>query len=171
MKPKARRRCSCCQRVFVPDARNRDRQEFCSQPRCRKASKAASQRRCREKPENKDHWRGPAQVERVRIWRKAHPQYWKRSPSPWRIALQEDCLVETIQPKGSKPRSALSPLQDDCLPQDPLVLGLVSILTGSTLQEDIAATCRHLVTKGHEILRRKSSAEAVASAGKPITRT
>jgi hypothetical protein len=72
------------------------------------------------------------EVKRVQAWRKAHPGYWKKNSQ--RVALQ-----------------------DDCLPRDPLLLGLISTLANSTLQEDIAATCRHLINKGGEILRQLSS--------------
>ena len=45
-----------------------------------------------------------------------------------------------------------SALQDDCLTQDPAFVGLLSMVTGSTLQEDIAATARQLLLRGRNIL-------------------
>jgi len=72
------RKCLSCKHLFTPDPRSRHRQLFCSDPACKKASKALSQKYWRAKPENRNYWRGPEQVERVRIWRNAHPQYWKR---------------------------------------------------------------------------------------------
>lgn len=36
--------------------------------------------------------------------------------------------------------------------QTPLFVGLISMLAGSTLQDDIAVTARQLVAKGHDIL-------------------
>ena len=41
--PQTRRKCRCCTKFFVPDARTQDRQRYCSTPACRQASKAASQ--------------------------------------------------------------------------------------------------------------------------------
>jgi hypothetical protein len=43
-------------------------------------------------------------------------------------------------------------LQDYCLAQDPAFVGLISMVTGSTLQEDIAATSRQLLLRGRNIL-------------------
>jgi len=94
MKPKQRRRrCLSCKELFTPDPRSRHHQRFCSDPACQKASKALSQQRWLARPENQKHWCGPAQVERVRDWRKANPQYWKRAPRQKEPTLQEDCLV------------------------------------------------------------------------------
>jgi len=50
MKRGTRRKCLCCGSLFRPDPRNRRHQRYCSQPACRKASKAASQRRWLSKP-------------------------------------------------------------------------------------------------------------------------
>ncbi len=38
------------------------------------------------------------------------------------------------------------------LSEYPLVVGLISLFTGSTLQDDIAETSRRLVARGHDIL-------------------
>jgi hypothetical protein len=80
LKPK-RRKCRCCSELFLPDYRNRERQHYCGKPGCRHASKVASQRRWFRKPGNRDYFRGPKEVERVRTWRKAHPGYWKKKPA------------------------------------------------------------------------------------------
>lgn len=145
-----RRRCPCCRELFVPDPRNLERQKFCPAAACRKASKLASQLLWRAKPENKDHWRGPAEVKRVQEWRKEHPKYWK--------------------PAGTK--RGRGTLQDDCIPTEPLLIGLIAEVAGSTLQDDIGAACRYLVAKGREILSRQTQTgpSAVASARKPISK-
>jgi len=75
------RKCLHCGVFFRPDPRNVTRQKYCSTPGCRKASKAASQRRWLDKPENRDYFRGPENVRRVREWRAAHPGR-TRSRSP-----------------------------------------------------------------------------------------
>jgi hypothetical protein len=151
MKPKRLCRCACCEQLFFPDPRSRHRQKFCPEPACRKASKAASQRRWRSKPENQDYWRGAEQVERVQLWRKANPHRRKR-------VLQEDCPRDAVV-KIVKSDTEAAPLQDDCLPSNPLLVGLIAALAGSALQEDIAAACRQLIAKGREILRRQSRAD------------
>jgi hypothetical protein len=72
------RKCLSCGELFRPDARNVRRQKYCSQPACRKASKAASQRAWLAQPQNRDYFRGPENVLRVKLWRAAHPGYWRR---------------------------------------------------------------------------------------------
>jgi hypothetical protein len=54
-----KKKCRHCKRLFIPDARNRDRQKYCYRSECRKESKRASQRRWLKKPENRDHFSGP----------------------------------------------------------------------------------------------------------------
>ncbi len=49
--------CLNCRKLFIPDYRNRERQNYCGETDCRKASKAASQKRWPEKPENCDYFR------------------------------------------------------------------------------------------------------------------
>ena len=94
MKPEARR-CKClhCQRLFVPDYRNRGRQKYCSTLECQQASKRARQQRWLSKPENRDHFRGAENVQRVQEWRRAHPGYWKRSPRKAVGTLQDDIVL------------------------------------------------------------------------------
>lgn len=162
-----RRRCPHCKKLFIPDPRSRDRQRFCYAAACRKASKVLSQQRWLAKPENQDHWRGPSEVRRVQEWRKEHPDYWKRGTRR-RGTLQDDFRAESALAKSRKRIRKLAPLQDDFLPDDPLLAGIIASLAGSTLQEDIAATCRRLIAVGRDILRRKTTAEAVSSAPKPL---
>ena len=72
-------KCLCCGDIVNVDARNRGREKYCPKALYRAACKAARQRRWEDKPENQDYFRGPEHVERVRVWRAAHPGYW-RSP-------------------------------------------------------------------------------------------
>ena len=147
-----RRRCLCCRDLFVPDPRNCNRQRFCSAELCQAASKVLSQKRWSAKTANQDYWRGSKEAERVRTWRQAHPQYWKRSGKSEAIALQETCTAQSIEIEQLESNLTPRSLQDDCFLQHPLLVGLISMLTASTLQEDIALTHRRLVAKGHEIL-------------------
>ncbi len=77
-----KRKCKHCQTFFDPDPRSVGRQPSGSPPPCRQASQAASQRRWLHKPTNLASFSGPAPVERVRQWRKAHPGYWRRQAPP-----------------------------------------------------------------------------------------
>ena len=95
MKPETRR-CKClhCKLLFAPDYRNRERQKYCSTPACQAASKRARQQRWLSKPENRDHFCGEENVQRVREWRAAHPGYWKRSPRRTAGTLQDACSAQ-----------------------------------------------------------------------------
>jgi hypothetical protein len=97
MKCKRRRKCRHCRESFQSDRRNLWHQRYCSKPSCRQASKAASQRRWLAKPQNRDYFRGPAHVERVRAWRAAHPGYWHRSGRQSCPALQQDSLAQVAE--------------------------------------------------------------------------
>ena len=129
----------------MPNLRNWWHQKYCTQPECRKASKTESQRQWLSKPENRDVFRGSANVERVRQWRDENPGYWKRPAKPCRT-LQELVAApvpaqtpenKEVAPKLSSPPlpTASPPLQDFVQSQDPLVLGLISHLIDSPLQE------------------------------------
>ena len=148
-----RRKCRCCSHYFVSDPRTEDRQRYCFQPACRKVSKAASQGRWLSKNGNGDHFRGPQEVRRVQEWRKAQPGYWRRKTSG--SENTQPLVRQSINPDQSScnvPRRLPGTLQDDCLSQHPVVVGLISMVTGSTLQEDIAATTRQLLLRGRNIL-------------------
>jgi len=152
-RPQTRRKCRCCNKFFVPDPRTADRQRHCSKPACQQASKAASQRRWLSKNGNGDHFRGGDEVRRVQLWRKSHPGYWKpKTPSSQGTQAVDDQRTKPDQSSRNVPRGLPGTLQDYCLAQDPAFVGLISMVTGSTLQEDIAATARQLLLRGRNIL-------------------
>jgi hypothetical protein len=156
-------RCKClhCKKLFVSDYRNRGRQKYCSNPECQLVSKRARQERWLSKPQNRDYFRGAANVERVRAWREANPGYWKRHPRKARGTLQDACSAQlplfqelTPEPLSTACRSAL---QDVCQAQVPLMVGLVSNFTDCTLQDDIVPFIRRLIARGQDILDQPSS--------------
>ena len=147
-----RRKCRHCKQLFVPDPRNRYHQRFCSEPPCQKARKAAKQRAWAKRPANRDYWRGPKEVERIRQWRREHPGYWKRGRKSTSAALQVVLSSEAALDPSVNPGLAEVALQVLCPLQPPWVVGLISLVTGSTLQADIVATHRRLVARGQEIL-------------------
>ncbi len=173
MSQRRRRRCLCCKELFLPDPRSRYHQRFCSRTDCQKASKALSQACWRAKPENRNHWRGPEEVRRVRTWRKAHPGYWKKKGPQAKATLQEDCSAQRVEPEQLNLKLVPAPLQEDSFTQHPLILGLISMLTHSTLQEDIDSSRRRLIARGHEILgmvpgtRLKSHEQKTPGSGAP----
>lgn len=148
------RRCKClhCQGLFLPDYRQRARQRYCSKAECRKARKRASQRAWLAIPDNQDYFRDKENAERVREWQRKHPGYWKNT-SRWRNRTLQDACSEQV-PANEEPasNSPARTLQDLCSMQTPLFVGLIAMLAGSTLQDDIAVTTRQIVAKGHDIL-------------------
>jgi len=156
MSPKTKRRkCRCCSKFFLPDYRNRKHQHYCSKRDCRRASKLASQRRWYRKPENLSHWRDGEGTKRVQAWRKKHPGYWKQKPPLSQRSQPTD--IEVVNPEQSSrnvPRPLPRTLQDFCLAQEPAFVGLISMFTGSTLQDDIQGFARRLVEQGCNILGR-----------------
>lgn len=66
-----------------------------------------------------------------------------------------DVFLHAAKKLGVNPSAQSSPppaLQDHCLSQDPTFVGLISMITGTALQEDIAATNRQLLIRGWNIL-------------------
>lgn len=148
-----KRKCKHCKAFFDPDCRNVGRQQYCSQPPCRQASKAASQRRWLQKPANRDYFSGPTHVERVRQWRQDHPGYWRRKASQAREALQEALTRQELEKQQVEESVGQPALQDSFFMQPAVLVGLIAHLTGLSLQDDIALTARRLQQLGHDILR------------------
>jgi len=132
MKRSRRRKCRHCGQLFRPDPRNRHHQRYCSATACRQASKAASQRRWLSKPENRDYFRGPANVERVRRWRATHPGYWHRHRTLTRSALQDSLSAQGIEQNTKSDVLVNLALQDLLAAQPAVLIGLIANLTGST---------------------------------------
>jgi len=149
-------KCLCCREIFLPDPRNRHHQKFCKKEQCRQASKRASQQRWVAKPENTAHFGGPDQVERVRQWRQANPGYWKKHKRKSARTLQDICPDQPAASQafmGGEPQDLYRrTLQDVCLAQTPLLVGLLSQLVDSPLQEDIVGFARRMVAKGQDLL-------------------
>ncbi len=152
MKRRRSRKCLCCGEVFQVDPRNVRHQRYCSNPACRKASKAARQGRWRAKPENRDYFRGPQNVARVRDWRSTHPGYWRRPGAKTGAALQDDCRTQAIDLPRGRSNFVAAALQDVLLAQPAVLIGLIAHITDSALQDDIANTSRRLLQLGQDIL-------------------
>ncbi len=99
MPKRDQRECLHCKELFLPDRRNWWHQKFCLKPECQRASKARSQSQWLSKPENRDVFRGSANVERVRQWRERNPGYWKR-PATRAGTLQEVVPPQTADNKA-----------------------------------------------------------------------
>jgi hypothetical protein len=92
-------------------------------------------------------------VERVQAWRKLHPGYWRQQTPATRQG--QVAAIQAPNPGDSScnvPRGLPRTLQEMSLTQDPAFVGLISMMTGSTLQEEIATTARQLLLRGRNIL-------------------
>jgi hypothetical protein len=161
MASKVQSNCLCCGEIFTVDVRNRGRQKYCPKAPCRTAGKAARQRRWREKSENQDYFCGPEHVDRVRVWRAAHPGYWRSHRRRGRIALQDALVVQASEKHEDLSARAL---QDALQCQGPVLIGLIAQLTDSTLQDSIAATTRGLLQLGQDILAGRTHAPEKSAA-------
>lgn len=152
MKGTRRRKCRHCKDLFYPHSRSKGRQKHCSKLECQRARKAANQRRWLSHPENRDYFRGPANVERVRRWRADHHGYWRRKRRGSADALQDALLTQASESNEESSQLAEGALQDALLSQPPVLIGLIAQLTGSALQDDIAAAWHTLVGLGQDIV-------------------
>jgi hypothetical protein len=152
MKGPARRKCLCCKEFYRPDQRNLRHQRYCSKPACRKESKAQSQRQWLQRPENQNYFRGPENSRRVKEWRKRNPGYWRKKKTSVQVPLQELCQEQVAPNEVVSSEKTSDALQEVLLMQPAVVVGLISMMTGDSLQEDIVATARVLIRKGQDIL-------------------
>lgn len=140
------RACAECGRRFQPDPRVLKRQRYCRRETCVIASRSAAQRRWSRK--NKSHFTGWENGFRVREWRSGNPGYWRRKKRIGRYEIRGD----------------LARVVGECALQDlidvrfSLVVGLVSHLIKSPLQDEIAREIRRLMLLGHGILTQTAAA-------------
>ena len=154
MNHKRNRQCRCCKDILTPDYRNTEKQRYCAKPECRAASKIASQKRWSAK--NPNYFKGQIHVDRMRAWRLANPgRRHRKSSAP---VLQDDCSQissqkqEVIPPFASETPLPPPVLQDFCLAQHPVFIGLISHVTGCVLQDEIDLVTRRLEQCGLDVI-------------------
>src|SRR5262249_26604983 len=86
---------------------------------------------------------------------KRNPGYWRKKNPPPQEPLQDLCTTQVAQDEEVKSIEISDALQDVLVMQPAVMVGLISMMTGSALQEDIAATTRALLSKGQDILGRR----------------
>lgn len=155
MKRRRKRKCHHCHEAFLPSPQNAQKQCYCGAAACKKASAHKANKKWRAK--NPDHDKGAEAIIRVQAWRAAHPRYWQRKTDPLEpIALQDDCIAQVIDSEQESASLEYFALQDNSIAQSLVLLALISTLTGSALQDDIAVTCRDLHKQGRRILDARS---------------
>jgi hypothetical protein len=153
MSSKTAPKCLHCNEDYHRDPGNGGRQSYCVKPVCQQASKAASQRQWLSRPENRDYFRGAENCERVRLWRLANPGYRRNKRPPIKSVLQEPLIPQAVEDEPVAIPVAPSVLQEILFVQPAMFVGLISVLTGYGLQEDIAASARSFLIRGEDILR------------------
>lgn len=135
----------------MPKPHNHSKQHYCGATECQAISKRVSQERWRKK--NPDYHSGHVAVKRVQAWRAQNPGYWRSKKAPLeKTPLQEDCISQAVDEQSGNVTLEEIALQDNCFTQMPVILGLMSVLSGFTLQEDIDRFGRELHKKGRQIL-------------------
>lgn len=152
MKQQRRHKCRGCGELYHPDYRNRRHQRYCRDPECRLASKRARQAKWRASDKGRDYFHGPTHVLRVKQWRQEHPGHSRRKAPQSRPALQDVSSPQPADSQAVKPELIRDPLQDVCSAQPAVLVGLVSSLTGTALQDDIASCLRRFHARGQQIL-------------------
>lgn len=153
MKIRRRRKCPHCGQLYWPEPRNRYHQIYCSATECQQVRQRAAQARWRRRPENRNYFRGPAEVERVRAWRKAHPGYWRKRQRALQTVLKSQPHEAQADGSGLIPDA----LQTVSLSQPALLVGIISTLTGTVLQTLIAEQVQRLHLRGEQILHPKQA--------------
>jgi hypothetical protein len=146
-----RRKCKSCLKLFRLDPRSRDRQQYCSTPLCKRASKAASQARWLAKPENQDYFRDPYHVARIREWRARKGSSW-RKPSRVGGALQDARTAQHVDAVSKSGIPTTSLLQEIIMAQPAVLIGLIAHLVDTPLQDDILHAARRLLRLGQDII-------------------
>ena len=167
------RKCQCCNILFHPAPNNRGKQRFCWEGTCRRAAKACANGKWRRK--NPGYDRGPEQVERVREWRAEHPGYSRGKKGVREVSALQDfapgqgvgnqalagisrVVTSDFAQRAMEAAEAEScsgrPLQDFAPTQDPLVVGLISVLMGGALQDNFAVLARGILEQGRRVLAR-----------------
>ena len=125
------RKCLHCHIFFKPDPRSKGRQNFCSLPECRQASKKASQKKWLQKPPNRHYFCGPENVLRVQLWRNKNPGYSTRSPpaSGAPQPLQDPLITQDTENNEEIKVLKHEPLQDLLMAQPSVLIGLIAHLT------------------------------------------
>lgn len=105
------------------------------------------------RPENAHYWRdNPKSKKRVREWRKKNPDYWKRAMRRSGSTLPEEMRAKTTGQNRASGALDERPLPEQRWREDPVIMGIIGVITGCTLPEQIAQAYRDVVAKGREIL-------------------
>ena len=146
--PKQTKPCAHCGHRFNINPRVGARHRFCAKPDCMRASRASARKRWLRKNGGRKYFGGKENTERVRMWRQRNPRYWRR-----RSRLQPIKRRGFVLTKRLSSMLRFVALQDTIDTHLALKIGIISHLSGATLQDTIAIELRRLMLRGHAILR------------------
>ena len=154
-------RCLHCHRLFTPDKFNQHFQKYCTNEKCRHASKIASRRKCRNQPENKTPEKRKEESARVKKWQLDNPNYWKNKKNAKKdsgISVLRD-IAQVQSPDVLRDiafiktaASGLSELIDSVRYYERVTIGLTSTLTGSVLRDIIGVHLDKYYDVGNRLL-------------------
>ena len=149
MKPRVNHgKCAHCGQKFTVNPRLGKRHRYCGHAECRRMAKADSQRRWLSKPENDGYFKGAGNALRVRLWRAANPR--PKASNSQRV------VQRLTTPRLSAALKACG-VQDLSERQLALMLGVLSTLARTSVQEAIARKIRQLMFAGYAVLRAADS--------------
>jgi hypothetical protein len=145
---KTTRPCAHCGDRFNINPRVGTRHRFCAKPECMRASRVHARKRWLRKNGGRKYFGGKQNTDRVRTWRNRHPRYWRRKTRLRRVKLSGFVLTRRL---SSMLRYVA--LQDTIDTHLALKIGIISHLSGATLQDTIAREMKRLMMRGNAILR------------------
>ena len=148
--PKQTRCCAHCGQRFTINPRVGRRHRYCSAHECVKVSRATARKKWLRKNGGKAYFHGAITKNRVRDWRRKNPRYWRK-----RIRTKKIQRGRFLISKGLSQILRYVALQDSIDANLALKIGIISHLTGSALQDEIAKQIRRLMLRGDAILRGK----------------
>lgn len=153
-----RKKCKNCGRTFLPDSYNHHHQAYCNNPDCRKKSRKASKARYRKKRSLSLDFRKKESI-RVKAWQTKHPGYWKKRKKRSKKVRRGAVLRDIAQVE--KLNEDMSVLRDIAICQHTMLEGVISVLTGDVLREDIGAQRNRLYDRGKEVSGPESEADII----------
>ena len=117
-------------------------QKYCSDKSCQRASHRASQKKYRASS------KGPRKEDEVERMQKRRANR-KKQAAVKEAVLRDDCYAEVVDDKDDSSRVVV--LRDDCLDHNPLIIGLISQLSG-VLRDGIEPVLKSLHSRGQMIL-------------------
>ena len=144
-------RCCICRNTFIPSKYSGVRQLVCPRAECRREAK--KERQAKWVARNADYFLGPENVERVREWRRKNPDWRERKKAGVGKSSPEAESCNTAEPEMERLQDSVPEVQRAAL------VGFMSFVTGSMLQDEVQNLYGECLRRGSELLR----PEAVAA--------